>query len=371
MDESLVCGFISRDFMLTHHVLSPSFPSIFPQFLLFEKLRRGTQIPRHESLTKPVNGLADRSSRELSGPCSSFSQHNVLHSNILFLHQNTMSAFEKLPQEVRDMIYGYCLIHHDAIIPFPTMKERNSIKRNGQEPARLWLGAVDQNLHSNCHSKVYAADWPSVALLGVNKTVNQEAAKILFGKNTWHLSYIRYLPHGEESRFWRRYAKYFRHISIRFTMNDVLPRDLFRTTNVRRSLPGSYNERTLAAAIHDDRIWMLAKTFAWKRRRLLEMNLDSLIFDVEDLFCPNGCCRSEILEILCVNMGREGIWYALKPHMTTRSFFKAPSTHGQYTRDIETKRQRKVEVVGLVGDEEKDIFERHWGWGFKVESVLT
>ena len=305
------------------------------------------------------------------GPCCSFSQHDVLHSNISFLHQNTMSALEKLPQEVRDMIYGYCLIHHDVIVPFPTLEERNSIKRNGHKPARLWLGAVDQNNHSTCSSKVYAADWPIVALLAVNKTLHQEAAKILFGKNTWHLSYIRYLPHGEESRFWRRYAKYFRHVSIRFTMNDVLPRDLVRITNVRRSLPGSYNGRSLTDAIHDDRIFMLAKTFAWKRRLLLEMNLDSLVFDVENLFCPNGCCRTEILDILCENMGREGIWYASKPHVSMRSYFKAPNLYGGCIQDIETKRQRKVEVVGLVSDEEKDIFERHWGWGFKVGNVLT
>lgn len=82
-----------------------------------------------------------------------------------------MSAFEKLPQEIRDLIYDHCLIYHKCIVPFPNLEERNLVKLNGHEPGRLWVGRVDQNIRSSRGNKRYTADWPKFALLGVNKTV--------------------------------------------------------------------------------------------------------------------------------------------------------------------------------------------------------
>ncbi|KAL9076972.1 MAG: hypothetical protein Q9161_000605 [Pseudevernia consocians] len=233
-----------------------------------------------------------------------------------------MSTFEKLPQEIRDMIYEYCLIHHEGIAPFPTIEERKLIKLSGREPAKLVRDNTDPNFLSACSNKVYAAEWPSVALLGVNKTVQEDAAGILFGKNTWHLSFIGYWhEEGEEAQFWSRYAKFFRHISTRFCMHDVEPRDLSHITKFRHSLPDSYAGRNLRTAIHKDRIDLLDKSFEWKRRRLVKMNLASLVFHVNDLFCPSGCCRTEILDLLCKIMGRQSPWYTSKPSGSTTTYF--------------------------------------------------
>lgn len=282
-----------------------------------------------------------------------------------------MSAFEKLPQEIRDMIYEYCLIHHESIIPFPTLEERNLIKLNGREPAKIWLGTTNPNFHSTCSNKVYAADWPSVALLGVNKTVQEDAARILFGKNTWHLSFIGYGHEvGEEAQFWHRYAKFFRHISTRFSMHDVDPREVTQVTKHRHSSPGSYAGRKLRDVMHEDRIDSMDCTFAWKKRRLSKMNLASLVLHVDDLFCPSGCCRTEMLDLLCENMGRESPWYASKPSGSPMTYFRKSDTCIEYVQDICTQRQKLVEIVGLVGDEEKAIFEKGWGWGLKGESIV-
>lgn len=38
-----------------------------------------------------------------------------------------MSAFEKLPREIRDLIYGCCLLYDGEIIPFPDGYEMNKI----------------------------------------------------------------------------------------------------------------------------------------------------------------------------------------------------------------------------------------------------
>ena len=35
-----------------------------------------------------------------------------------------MSAFEKLPREIRDLIYEYCLLYEGEIVPFPRDYER-------------------------------------------------------------------------------------------------------------------------------------------------------------------------------------------------------------------------------------------------------
>lgn len=278
------------------------------------------------------------------------------------LHQTTMSAFEKLPQEIRDLIYDHCLIHHESIIPFPSLDERNLIKFDGREPAKLWLGTIDPKFPSTCTSKAYAADWPTVALLGVNKTVQHDAAKILFGKNTWHLSFIGYFPNEEESQFWCRYAKFFRHVSTRFSMNDLLPRDLVHLTRSLHSAHSCDEERSLKDRLHDDRVDMLADTFAWKQRLLLEMDLASLVFDVENLFCPDGCCRSDMLYMLREYMGRDEPWYAVKAAgNTTRSYFRGSNPRFEYFQDVRTERQMILEVVGLRDDEEKDIFEKGWG----------
>ena len=100
------------------------------------------------------------------------------------------------------------------------------------------------------------------------------------------------------------------------------------------------------------------------------MNLASLVLYVDYLFCPGGCCRTETLNLLCDNMGRSGPWYTLKPSSETRSYFRGASTRVAYVQDIRTKRQKDFEVIGLIGEDEKDIFERVWGWGSKGESFV-
>ena len=72
------------------------------------------------------------------------------------------------------MIYGYCLIHDGEITPFPTSDERKMIELKGGEPAKRCFVPRQRisimELRS-CGAVTYAADWPSIALLGVSKRI--------------------------------------------------------------------------------------------------------------------------------------------------------------------------------------------------------
>ena len=102
------------------------------------------------------------------------------------------STFEKLPREVRDLIYGYCLIHDGEIIPYPTVDEVKQIEASGGTPAKRSMirKSIEYNERElrSCAETKYATDWPSIALLGVSKGIREEAAILLFGMNVWRLS---------------------------------------------------------------------------------------------------------------------------------------------------------------------------------------
>ncbi len=74
-----------------------------------------------------------------------------------------MSAFEKLPREIRDIIYELCLCVDEILIPYPDPWE------------------IDFTLE-------FKPPQPEVALLALNRQIREEALPILFGKNTWRIT---------------------------------------------------------------------------------------------------------------------------------------------------------------------------------------
>ncbi|KAL8659864.1 MAG: hypothetical protein Q9202_006909 [Teloschistes flavicans] len=77
--------------------------------------------------------------------------------------QESSFPFLKLPNEIKDMIYRYCLVVKGAISPYPAYY---------QSRAAATLDIEGLNL----------------ALLRVCKSVAVDAKKILFGENVWHLT---------------------------------------------------------------------------------------------------------------------------------------------------------------------------------------
>ncbi|CAF9911108.1 hypothetical protein IMSHALPRED_009927 [Imshaugia aleurites] len=274
-----------------------------------------------------------------------------------------MSAFEKLPREVRDMIYGYCLIHDGEIIPYPNIDERRVIEKDGGEAAKRCTGrrgveCNDKQILRSCGGITYATDWPSVALLGVNKNIQEEAASVLFGKNVRRISYVEHWEMGEEKDLWYTYRTHFRHISTHMSMNDAddVLRDIKRTRATAKAL--NWSRDRLRSEIHAQNLRWLAHTFEFRYELLVMMKLKSLVFDVENLFCPMGCCRERALHSFCKEMRDDGPWYRKQNHEKTGR--NGETTTQSLISDLEAKFKTDVKVVGLEDDTEKDIFMHHW-----------
>ena len=264
------------------------------------------------------------------------------------------------------MIYGYCLIYDGDIIPYPSTDEREEIAESGEKAAKLCIerrerkGAMTVMMKRDlraCGGITYAEDWPCIALLAVNKSIQEEAANVLFGKNVWRLSYFEQWK-GQNSSLWFSYAGYFRHITTQMSMNDV--GNMVQHIKERRAFgkKHGWSAKTLQEDIHGIGLFYMDFRFEWKRRMLMRMNLKSLVFDVENLFCPHGCCREEVLEYLCECMGLIGLGYERKVDEQAVKSWDA-LTH--LFLDSETKHKTGIKVIGLENDSEMKIFKKRTG----------
>ncbi len=284
-----------------------------------------------------------------------------------------MSAFEKLPREIRNLIYERCLCYDGEIIPFPRNYERNERKPLGWPPPRVgmrseirlprqksdrdallgrdaFLGYPREKRKASQTEKA-----PCVALLGVNSTIRDEAASILFGKNVWRLSSTSYVQ-DDRYRLWETYAKHFRHVVTRFDAQDIdgtrlLDISMSEMDRVEEEPQDSdHFEQTGSANIHPERLDLLKDGFIAKRDILRQMNLRSLSVDFSNLFCSHGCCRQETIQSCLECLGSIGPWCRFKQEQ---------SNHLKSTRDT------NVKVLGLKNEKEKSLF---WDtWGLKVD----
>ena len=261
------------------------------------------------------------------------------------------------------MIYGYCLIYDGDIIPYPNIGERRKIQESYDKPAKRCIGrlAIECNKileFRSCAGIRYAEDWPSVALLGVSKGIQEEAATILFSKNVWRLSFVEHWEMGEEKDLWYKYKNQFRHISAHMSLTDTdnLPWSIEQTRDLGKSK--GWNRAQMRDAIHETNLRCQADAFEWTHELLQLMNLKSLVFNAENLFCPHGCCRKRVLQSFCEEMGQDGPWYRLEANEKAGRSWIATNYD---VLDVEVKRMVDVKVVGLEDDSEKKIFMKHWG----------
>ncbi|KAL8684248.1 MAG: hypothetical protein Q9224_006490 [Gallowayella concinna] len=100
-----------------------------------------------------------------------------------------------LPPEVRNIIYGYCLIVAGEIVPYPTIAEK-----------------ADEMMTPKCAK-------PATALLAVSRSVRDESRPHLYGRNIWKLSFQTWprLP----TTVWQANLGYFRHVTTSFDHRDI------------------------------------------------------------------------------------------------------------------------------------------------------
>ena len=250
-----------------------------------------------------------------------------------------MSAFEKLPREIRDMIYERHLLHKGEIVPFPCNYDKKDAKRR--------QGSVNY-IPRQTNGQHPLLGFPNSALLGVNSTIRDEAASILFGKNVWRLCHTENNKHT----LWETFAKYFRHVVTRFDCRDFDEALLLDISIGEMNRPeedsedsdhfdpmGSTNE-------HAERLEYLRDGFIAKKSILGQMDLKSLSFDFSNLYCPTRCCRYEALQSCLTCLGSSGPWYKLEQ---------------ERGGDSRTKLDTKVEILGLKDQTEKELFRETWG----------
>lgn len=191
-----------------------------------------------------------------------------------------------LPCELRSIVLQYCLVVEDSLQPY--RKSYHDFSERVKRPESI----------------------PVVALLRVNRTISEEAARILYGKNTWHVTATTILakrgaPLFVHARFlfeslWARHAKLFRHVIVGFGCDDIyhgfflyIDKDIYLGRDIVTSEPSindSNKEHLIAyQQMQDSR--------AFKFQIIKKMvNLLSIEINVEFLFCLRGahCCRSEL-----------------------------------------------------------------------------
>lgn len=274
-----------------------------------------------------------------------------------------MSAFEKIPREIRDLIYEHCLLYGGEIVPFPDdydMKEiegwphvGNGTSSSPQREATR-TSARDAFFGYICSKRgdLQTENRPCAALLGVNSTIRDEAASILFGKNVWRLSSNKYVQE-DRCRLWETYAKYFRHVITKFDARDIDETqllDISMSEMDRIDGDTGHFDQAGTANIHQEQLSLLEDSFIKKRDVLQRMHLKSLSLDFSKLYCPIGCCRREALQSCLVFLGSTGPWYTREQ---------------ERGHDLKTKLKTDVKILGIKDDKEKKLFRE--AWGLKVD----
>ena len=257
-----------------------------------------------------------------------------------------------MPREIRDMIYKRCLLYDGEIIPFPREYERQ-VYPNGFGIEPLGPKMRREKNASNAffgypivkREARQTENKPCVALLGVNSTIRDEAATILFGMNTWRVSAKSYVQ-DDRYRLWKTYARYFRHVITSFYALDV-----YETAQLNFS--EEFDDHVNAmdyANHHEKRLRSLTDGFTARRDILHQMNLKSLAIDFFRLSCPMRCCRQEAIHSCLVCLGLNGPWFKLKD---------------EQGREMKSGLKTDVKVLGLMDEKDKDLL--HKVLGVKVD----
>ena len=149
----------------------------------------------------------------------------------------------------------------------------------------------------------YKGPKPTVALLSLNKQIRYEALPVLFGKNSWRITFvparlnipdIRWdqLPLDPRRSFWGMFRPLIHHAVCRYSYRNVNAklctqdrRDVYNSTDIM-------DEGERAQRIHwfdCDNMkagWMTMNLAIFKMT-----NLKTLEIYIDDLFCPAGCRR--------------------------------------------------------------------------------
>ena len=165
--------------------------------------------------------------------------------------------------------------------------------------------------------------------------------------------------------------------------------DVIKKRRLEGKLAG-WTHRNIMKSIHIESRDDLERTFWWKHELINWMvpTLKSLVIDVENLYCPRGCCRDPLLRDLCLRLSQYAPYYRLKLDGSLTPVendcfwlndervgnWKEISARGsEKVGEIESispkavnlalrvKHKVDVKVIGFNDDRERDNFRKPWG----------
>lgn len=239
-----------------------------------------------------------------------------------------MANFTDLPREIRDQIYKLLLTVGAEIVAHPTyFQKRTNFEAEG-------------------------ANRPAVALLRLNKQIGGEAAVVLYGNNTWRIADSDRDARGSE--IYEKYGNLFRHVTVHLDRRDT--DEFFTTLRIEQTYErlASLKMDKRIKDTHDHRSEILDQ-FICARRSLIEDHMtyiQSLTLVVDNLYCPSGCCRFDIIR----NLYRDFL-HTFDPYRKSKHLLPLCP---QWLED--------VRVTGLIFQAERDLVYGKWGFqGAAVE----
>lgn len=113
------------------------------------------------------------------------------------------ASFRSLPVEIRNIIYGYCLLIDDSGHGSTKHAERCYIKEN----------RIMHQVFGNTFA-------PGIGLCLVNKQISKEAVSFFYGNNVWWMTSWPYCRNNPHQQIWQRHAPTFRHVVVYCNKKD-------------------------------------------------------------------------------------------------------------------------------------------------------
>lgn len=183
---------------------------------------------------------------------------------------------------------------------------------------RIWADDISafhlQSLISDTQKVAFGKEKPSISLLYVNKQINAEAAWLLYDKNKWRLGNGVGFDYSSIFYIWKQNSPSLRHIIVHCDQFDYRPVwHRLATKEVHSEYPedhgrddhGRYDHGQRQEMLHTIMTDNLMDNLYWKLNMAMDHHktLSTLVISLENLYCPQGCCRltmlEEILAIIC------------------------------------------------------------------------
>lgn len=275
-------------------------------------------------------------------------------------------GFMDLPSEIRDMIYSYALHKGRVIIPNsgPFTRDLEPVKYYKNDDGFYYMRYRGLEHELAAMENGRRAPRPLGLVQGVSRAVQDEAARIYFGRNHFIFpagSFLRPIwcnlrdgfERSTEDDFWRdarnhtNIAPLLRDVSYAFDMRDYPTDDfanLYRNFRIRDSIRSrAVSPGEALRALHDQKTLSLEIEWTERIDSIKRMTLDRLLLAFDECYCAVGCCRK--VEWVLDRFLHEG-----PPPGTGDTADNAYSSI-----DWRERPPLVIEVIGLVNDWEKQM----------------